>query len=445
MTSAQDFLHTLQAHPKRVMGVVGAVLLTGAVTATAIAPLAPDAADLPVRQVLEVVQLETPSSLPPLSSLSGGGTELVLHRHEFTRREDTIASLLQRLGVADAAAAQFLKQSAMMRELLAGRAGKLVQVQTDARQRLMGMTVRWPAADERSYRKLVLERHGEQFLVKPGFGELKPTVRVVSGTIQTSLFAATDALNMPDGVATQMADIFSADIDFRRDLRKGDRFTVVYESLEADGEPLRAGRILSAEFVNDGKAMQSIWFQEPGSKGGYYSFDGQSKRRSYLASPLAFSRVSSGYGMRFHPVAGHMAAHTGIDLAAPTGTPVMVVGDGTVRFAGWQRGYGNYIVVDHRNREATAYAHLSRIMVKVGEKVSQGTTIGLVGSTGVSTGPHLHFEFMENGQFRDPLIVAKRGETVPIAAASRPAFNAQVKRMQVELAAAAGTQTASAN
>lgn len=220
---------------------------------------------------------------------------------------------------------------------------------------------------------------------------------------------------------------------------------MVYESLEADGEPLKAGRILSAEFVNAGKALQSIWFQEPGSKGGYYSFDGQSKRRSYLASPLAFSRVSSGYGMRFHPVAGHMAAHTGIDLAAPTGTPVMVVGDGTVRFAGWQRGYGNYIVVDHRNREATAYAHLSRIMVKVGERVSQGTTIGLVGSTGVSTGPHLHFEFIENGAFKDPLIVAKRGETIPIAATSRPAFEAHVKRMKVELAAASGTQVASAN
>ena len=355
-------------------------------------------------------------------------------------------SLLQRLGVSDVGAAQFLKQSSMMRELLSGKPGKLVQVQTDGQKRLLNLTARWSASEDRSYRKLVVDRTASnQFLVKPGFGELKPTIRMVSGTIQTSLFAATDALGMPEGVATQMAEIFSSDIDFRRDLRKGDHFSVVYESLEADGEPLRAGRILSTEFVNAGKPLQSIWFQEPGSKGGYYSFDGQSKRRSYLASPLAFSRVSSGYGMRFHPVAGHMAAHTGIDLAAPAGTPVMVVGDGTVRYAGWQRGYGNYIVVDHRNREATAYAHLSRIMVRVGERVSQGSTIGLVGSTGVSTGAHLHFEFLENGVFKDPLIVAKRGETIPIAAASRPAFEAQAKRMKLELAAAAGTQIVSAN
>lgn len=439
-------LRAIEAHPKRAVGVVAAVLLTGGVTATAIAPLAPDAADLPVREVVEAVSLEPLAPiLTPLSSLSADpAAEFVLHRHDFTRREDTLASLLQRLGVVDVAAAQFLKQSALMRELWTGRPGKLVRVQTDARGRLLGMNVRWPAADERSYRKLVLERHGDRFLVKPGFGELKPAIRSASGTIQTSLFAATDALGMPEGVATQMAEIFAADIDFRRDLRKGDRFTVVYESLEADGEPLRAGRILSAEFVNGGKRYQSVWFQEPGSKGGYYSFDGQSKRRSYLASPLAFSRVSSGYGMRFHPIGGNLQAHTGVDLAAPTGTPVMVVGDGTVRFAGWKRGYGNYIVVEHRNRESTAYAHLSKILVRTGERVSQGSVIGLVGSTGVSTGPHLHFEFMENGVFKDPLTVAKRGETVPIAAASRPAFNAHVQRMQLELAAAAGTQTASA-
>lgn len=450
MTTAHTLLQTalqmLQAHPKRVMGTVGAILLTGGVTATAIAPLAPDAADLPVRQILESVELEAPPTLSAWPGLDKNGGSLVLYRHDFTRGNDTMVSLLQRLGVSDVGAVQFLKQSSMMRELLSGKAGKLVQVQTDGQQRLLGLTARWSASEDRSYRKLVVERTASgQFLVKPGHGELKPAIRMVSGNIQTSLFAATDALGMPEGVATQMAEIFSSDIDFRRDLRKGDRFSVVYESLEADGEPLKAGRILSAEFVNAGKALQSIWFQEPGSKGGYYSFDGQSKRRSYLASPLAFSRVSSGYGMRFHPVAGHMAAHTGIDLAAPTGTPVMVVGDGTVRFAGWQRGYGNYIVVDHRNREATAYAHLSRIMVKVGERVSQGTTIGLVGSTGVSTGPHLHFEFIENGAFKDPLIVAKRGETIPIAATSRPAFEAHVKRMKVELAAASGTQVASAN
>ena len=443
MTLTSQLIAALQAHPKRVMAAVGALLLGTGVTAFGIAPLAPDAADLPVRQVLESVQFDTPT-LDSLTSVSSASAGLVLHRHDFTRQNDTVATLLQRLGVTDMGATRFIQQSFQTRELLLGRAGKLVQVQTDDQKRLLKMTVRWPAADERSYRKIIIERHGNDFLAKPGFGDLKPAIRMASGTIQTSLFATTDALGMPDTVATQLADIFSGDIDFRRDLRKGDHFSVVYESLEADGEPLRAGRILSAEFVNDGKALQSIWFQEPGSKGGYYTFDGQSKRRSYLAAPLAFSRVSSGYGMRFHPVNGGMAPHLGVDFAAPTGTPVMAVGDGTVEFAGWQNGYGNFIILQHRNGHATAYGHLSRIAVKKGQRVEQGSVIGAVGSTGVSTGPHLHFEFRDRGVHKDPLLIAKQGETVPVSAASRPAFEAQVKRMRLELAASAPQQTASA-
>lgn len=442
MTLTSQIFAALQAHPKRVAGTVGALLLGAGVTAFGIAPLAPDASDLPVRQVLESVSFAPPALT--LTPLDGVADALVLYRHDFTRRDDTVATLLQRLGVSDMTAANFIRQSFQTRDLLTGRPSKLVQVQTDGQKRLLKMSVRWPAADERSFRKIDIERHGNAFLAKPGFGDLKPAIRMASGTIQTSLFATTDALGMPDTVATQLADIFSGDIDFRRDLRKGDRFAVVYESLEADGEPLRAGRILSAEFVNDGKAMQSIWFQEPGSKGGYYTFDGQSKRRSYLAAPLAFSRVSSGYGMRFHPVMGGMRAHLGVDYAAPTGTPVMAVGDGVVEFAGWQNGYGNFIVLQHRNGHTTAYGHLSRIGVKKGQRVEQGSVIGAVGSTGVSTGPHLHFEFREQGVHKDPLLIAKQGETVPVSAASRAAFDANVKRMRLELAAAAPLQTASA-
>jgi murein DD-endopeptidase MepM/ murein hydrolase activator NlpD len=245
-------------------------------------------------------------------------------------------------------------------------------------------------------------------------------------------------------VANQLAEIFSADIDFRRDLRRGDRFTVIYESLEADGEPMGNGRVLSAEFVNGGKPLQSIWFQEPGNKGGYYSFDGQSKRRTYLAAPLEFSRVSSGYGMRFHPVSGGQKAHLGVDYAAPTGTAVRAVGDGVVDFAGWQNGYGNFIVLKHRSGHSTAYGHLSRIHVRKGQRVDQGSLIGAVGSTGVSTGAHLHFEFRDNGAHKDPLTLARQGEAVPVSAAARAEFNALAKRMKVELAASSPLTTASA-
>ncbi len=437
-----------QRHPRRVAGALGALLLGTGVTAFGIAPLAPDAANLPVKEVLEAVKLDRDgdgqADAHLWSDIGASGPHMVLHRMDQTRRDDTVNSLLQRMGVQDTRAADYLRQSTQTRDLLGGRAGKMVSVEKDGQNQLLKLTASWPAADERAYRKLTVERHGTAFITKQSFGDLKPSIRTASGSIQTSLFAATDAARMPDAVATQLAEIFSGDIDFRRDLRKGDRFTVVYESLELEGEQVRTGRILSAEFVNAGKVLQSIWFQEPGTKGGYFTPDGQSKRRSYLASPLEFSRVSSGYGMRFHPVRGVMAAHTGIDYAAPTGTPIRVVGDGVVEFAGWRGGYGNYIVVRHRNGQSTAYGHLSRIHVKTGQRVEQGMHIGLVGSTGVSTGPHLHFEFIENGVFKDPSIIAKQGETIPVSASSRPAFNALVKNLSVELAAARQITVASA-
>ncbi len=442
---SQSAAAALKAHPRRVVAALGALLLGTGVTAFGIAPLAPDAADLPVRQILQAVELDAAPTTAwadlPLSVTDA----LVLYRHDHTRRDDTVGSLLQRLGVNDPKATAFLRTAPQTRGLLAGRAGKLVTAETDGRQGLVKLTFKWIAGDEaHSFNKLVVERTPAGFKATASVGALTAATRMGSGTVYTSLFAATDAANLPDPVANQLAEIFSADIDFRRDLRRGDRFSVIYESLEADGEPMRVGRVLSAEFVNGGKAIRSLWFQEPGVKGGYYSFDGQSKRRSFLASPLAFSRVSSGYGMRFHPVSGGVKPHLGVDFAAPTGTPVRAVGDGVVEFAGSQRGYGNLVVLNHRGGQSTAYAHLNRIHVRKGQRVEQGVLVGEVGSTGVSTGPHLHFEFRDNGVHKDPLTLARQGEAVPVSTSSRPTFNALAQRMSVELTAAAQYTTASA-
>jgi murein DD-endopeptidase MepM/ murein hydrolase activator NlpD len=249
-----------------------------------------------------------------------------------------------------------------------------------------------------------------------------------------------------------VAEIFAGDIDFHRSLRKGDRFSVVYETLEADGEPLRSGRVLSAEFVNNGKTYQAMWFQEPGlnpvtgqaNKGGYYTLDGQSLRRAYLTSPMEFSRVTSGFTMRFHPILQKWRAHLGVDYAAPTGTPVRSVGDGVVDFAGTQNGFGNVVYVKHRNNHVTVYAHLSKINVTRGQSVSQGQNVGLVGSTGWATGPHLHFEFRVNGMHQDPLTIAQQSEAVPVSAASMAAFQSQAASMRLQLSAAASVQQASA-
>lgn len=434
-------VRSLQDHPKRWMAALATVLLGTGVTAFGVAPQLPDAALLPVSTVSQA--LELPPLVAPLDD--GLHAPMVLYRTDMTRRTDTPGSLLSRLGVRDTAAVKALTQHPEARALFSGRAGKLVQTETDASGRLHSLQARWLPNDERIFHRLDMVRSGQNWHIQLHIGDLVPETRVASGSIQSSLFATTDAMNLPDSVAVQLAEMFSANIDFRRDLRRGDRFAVVYEALLADGETMRAGRVLAAEFVNNGREHQAVWFEAPGSgKGGYYGFDGTSTQRSFLSAPLEFSRVSSGYGMRFHPVSGGLKAHLGVDYAAPTGTPVRTVADGEVSFAGWQRGYGNTIVIEHKGQQSTLYAHLSRIDVRRGQRVSQGDFVGAVGSTGVSTGPHLHFEFRVNGVHIDPLTIAQRSETVPIDGRLRALFDEHAQGLRQHLTLAYAMQHASA-
>jgi murein DD-endopeptidase MepM/ murein hydrolase activator NlpD len=247
---------------------------------------------------------------------------------------------------------------------------------------------------------------------------------------------------VPDSVANQRAEMFATDIDFHRELRKGDTFSVVYEALTADGEPITwnqgSGHVMAAEFVNNGRAYQALWYRDASSgKGAYFDFNGQSKHRAFLASPMEFSRVTSGFAMRFHPIAQTWRQHLGVDYGAPMGTPVRCVGDGVVDFAGVQNGYGNVVIVRHANDRTTLYAHLSRIDVRKGQHVEQSQRIGAVGMTGWATGPHLHFEFRVHGQHQDPLTIAKASETVAVTPAARPQFAALARSAKAQLEAAA--------
>lgn len=433
----------IQKHPRRITAFVVAVLLTGGGGAFAVASLGPDPADLPVRLVeLPVESLASGVALADLTDTGG----FSLYRSEQVRSTDTAESLLQRMGVADPLAAAFLRRDTLVQRNLLGRTGRLVSAETSDDHSLQRLTARWAHDDSGNFKRLVVEKTDKGFVSRIETAPLTASTRLAGGVIHSSLFAATDASNIPDGVAVQLAELFSADIDFRRALRKGDRFSVVYETLVADGEPLRSGRVLSAEFVNNGKTHQALWFQEPGSdKGAYYTLDGQSKRRAYLASPLEFSRVTSGFAMRFHPILQKWRAHLGTDFAAPTGTPVRTVGDGVVDFAGVQNGFGNVVYVKHRNQHVTVYAHLNRIDVKKGQSVSQGQNIGTVGATGWATGPHLHFEFRVNGQHQDPMVIARQSEAAaPVSAAARPAFDRLASTMRIELSSAALIEQASA-
>ena len=256
---------------------------------------------------------------------------------------------------------------------------------------------------------LVIEKN------EKGFSASKETIALEvhnvlkSGTIQSSLFEATDAVGIPDSIATQLAEIFSAEIDFYRDLRKGDQFSLVYETLSHQGQVIRSGRILSAEFVNNKKAHTAYWFQTGDGKGGYYTADGKSLKKAFLRSPLEFSRVTSGFSnARLHPVLNVVRAHKGIDYGAPTGTKVRAVADATVEFVGRQGGYGNMIILRHQGNYSTVYGHLNGFTtgLKKGTKISQGDTIGYVGQTGLASGPHLHYEFRVKSQQVNPLAVS---------------------------------------
>jgi murein DD-endopeptidase MepM/ murein hydrolase activator NlpD len=429
--------NSLQKHPRRVLASVAVTLTVAGGGAFAVASLDSGVANMPLQQVVESVNT---LSLPSLWA----DKSLQLFRSDVTRSSDSADSLLSRLGLSDPEAATYLRNARSARQFV-GRAGRLVSVEGDAEHRLTRLTARWANEDGDTFTRWVMERKAEGFVERQETAALNISTRMGNGTIQSSLFAATDDADIPDSVASQMADIFAGDIDFHRALRKGDRFAVVYESLEADGEVLRTGRVISAEFVNNGKTHQAFWFKEAGAKeGGYYNADGISLRRAYLASPLAFSRMTSGFKMRFHPILQTWRAHLGVDYAAPTGTPVRSVGQGIVDVAGSQGGFGNVVMVKHASGQTTVYAHLSRINVKRGQSVMQGQTLGLVGSTGWATGPHLHFEFRVNGQHKDPLTMARQSVAVEVSAAAREQFKRHAAIAKVDLAAAATSQVSSA-
>ena len=424
-------------------------MLGGGGGAFAVASFAPGASALPVRVVLESVQALPLIDRSDISNIQ----PLSLFRSEITRSTDTADTLLKRLGVDDAAAAAFVRSDATARQALLGRNGRNVTAETSANNTLLKLSARWSADDTHHFKRLVLEKTPQGFTSRIESAPLTASTRLASGTIQTSLFAATDDAKIPDAIAIQVAEIFSGDIDFHRSLRQGDNFSVVYETLEGDGEPLRSGRVLSAEFVNNGKTFQAMWFEEPLAgattaaslpKGGYFTLNGQSLRRALLASPMEFSRMTSGFKMRFHPILQKWRAHLGVDYAAATGTPVRSIGDGIVEFAGSQNGFGNVVYINHGKEQVTVYAHLSRINVRKGERVSQSQNIGAVGSTGWATGPHLHFEFRVNGQHRDPLTLARQSETMPLSTAARPYFDRLASQNRIALAAAASMQQGSA-
>ena len=375
--------------------------------------IAPDTAT----ETVVVTNVTEPVALTPVMEQSGDHS---YWHEERIQRSDTFAALLSRLRIEDADALEFLRSSPEAKGVRQLVPDRVMRAHTSADGRLIelrystGLTVLTVKATDSGYR------------VREEFATLERRVLMRSAEIRSSLFAATDDARLTDAVAGQLADIFSTDIDFHKDLRRGDRFTVVYEMYFDAGEPVRSGRVLAAEFVNRGKAHQAVWFQHADGQGDYYTPDGKSIKKAFLRSPLEFSRVSSGFTeARYHPILQRWRAHKGTDYAAPTGTGVKATSDGIVESATYDRGYGNVVVLRHQQRYTTLYGHLSAFGRGIfkGARVSQGQVIGYVGSTGLATGPHLHYEFRIDDVHHDPLRVVMP-EAPPITAEKRASFEA---------------------
>ncbi len=379
-------------------GVVTTLSLTVAV-ATAVAP---NTTKSPfAKQAVEEV-LDSPDiALTP-------DTDTPFVQEDRVRRGDTLDSIFARLGIDDREASQYIRRSDEGRKALSRlRAGKRVYANVRNDGRLLSLTLpQTGGADDFS-----IERTGDEFRPAHTHSDDANLARVVdmrSGHITHSLFGATEAAGLPDSVATRLADMFGTQIDFHKDLRKGDSFSVIYETLvREDGRAAGVGRILAAEFVNKGRRHTVVLYRDGEQREDYFSEDGRSLKQAFLRYPLEFTRVTSGFSRRFHPILQKWRAHKGVDFGAPSGAAIKATSNGSVDFVGKKKGYGNVVILRHRDKITTLYAHMRGFAkgIRRGAPVTQGDVIGYVGQSGWATGPHLHYEFRIANTPKNPMAV----------------------------------------
>jgi murein DD-endopeptidase MepM/ murein hydrolase activator NlpD len=383
-----------------------------------------------------IIKLHIPERTPAVNPLPVDGSEAVSRSSPYpgiewesvtVRQGQTLDAIFRQLGFPINLLHQIVSLNGDTRGLTRIRPGDIFEFQsgTDGEFRQMRYAV-----DESRY--LVVRREGENLSVEVQPRDVFAEVTQTEGVIESSLFTAGKQAGLSDAMVMNLAGIFGWDIDFVLDIRKGDRFMVVYEKLYRDGEFLRDGRILAATFINQGERFQAVYFED-GDLAGYYTPDGRNIRKAFLRAPLNFAYISSNFNpKRMHPVLKRVRPHNGTDYYAPRGTPVYAAGDGTVSRSGYSASNGNHVFIKHANGIETKYLHFSKRAVKNGQRVKQGQTIGYVGSTGLATGPHLHYEFVVNGVHRNP-------KTVPLPkvealqGAALNAFQSQAAPMLTQL------------
>jgi len=390
---------------KTALGLTVAGLL---VAAGAFAMVQPSKSVLPDQQlVADSFTLPLPVAAPALETAATDEYRLETR----IQSGDTIASILSRLDVAEQGLMGFITANKDTRKAAHRLVpGRTVQASLDANGAMNWVRyIHTPGKEDNGafvteYLELVKNPDGS-FAAEEKVADTESQTNIAAGRITSSLFGATDAAGVPDGVTMQIAEILGGRLDFVRDIREGDEFRVIYETRTFEGRPAGAGRVLAVEFINANKRFEALWFEPKEGSGGYYDADGKSLRGAFLRSAIPFTRISSKFGMRKHPIHKLWRSHNGIDFAAPTGTPIRATGDGVVQSIGTQGGYGKTIVLRHPNNISTLFAHQSQFAkgLKQGDRVSQGQIIGYVGSTGWSTGPHLHYEFRNKNKPVDPL------------------------------------------
>ncbi|MDT3679543.1 MAG: M23 family metallopeptidase [Burkholderiaceae bacterium] len=434
--------HPFRSRFSKVATAVAVTTALAAVTALATAPLRhPDESSPSLQTVIDTLAVAAPA-------LHGESDETFV-RSERIRRGETLASLLDRLGATDPEFHRYVASNPLARKLLQLPSGRTVTADIDSAGRVRSLQYRFGSLDPNSAqpaRRLTIDRHDEGFHVTEEPVPVERQVAMGVAEIQSTLFAAIDSSGIPDAVASQIADILEDKIDFTRDLRRGDRLRVLYEMIrESDSlDPPVVGRVLALEFDNGRARHEAVWFDRGRGQGEYFAFDGRSLKRSFLRQPVEFSRISSGFKpARMHPILKYTREHKGTDFAAPIGTKVRSSGDGVIEFIGQQRGYGKVIVVKHRNDIRTLYAHLHGFAndLSTGTHVAQGEVIGYVGATGIATGPHLHYEFIVDGENVDPMTIAMPG-SAPLEKGEMKRFTAQADALRTRLAQLDGVKLA---
>ncbi len=343
---------------------------------------------------------------------------------------DTLSEIFKREGFSARDLYDIMQLGSLTAPLKNIRPGQSLEFRTNELQQLAGLSYKTDLTHT-----LIIEKNGEEFSAREEIRSPEIRITHASETINSSLYRSGQKAGLTDNLIMELAGIFGWDIDFALDIRQGDSFTVLYEEKYLDGERIGYGDIVAAQFTNRGKSFEAVRFTDKKGNNQYFTPEGRSMRKAFLRSPVDFRRISSRFTReRYHPVLGKKRPHRGVDYAAARGTPIKAAGDGKITFRGTKGGYGSTVVIQHGTQYSTLYAHLSNFKrgQRNGSAVKQGDVIGFVGSSGLATGPHLHYEFRVNGTHRNPLTV-KFPDAQPIKAAYKKDFLAQTQPVLAQL------------